>query len=231
MGPGILALSCGDVGRYAASFASIHGLHRPEGSRYYQVQSISIAANFNSAVRVLLETSDAEWLFTMNDDHLYQPDTLLRLLAREVDVVTGLYVERVPPFAPVLFDHSDARRHHRRRLLRPGESGLIPIVACGDGCLLMRRHVLEAIPPPWWSFADVEPDGADHDMALCRRIRDAGFPIYADLDVRIGHIAALLVTPEQLPDGRWIASMATRGDYAIHVPVPQMMEEYADAIP
>jgi hypothetical protein len=222
--PGVLALACSEVARYSATHASIAGLLRPAGSRYCQMSSLSVAANFNAAAELFLDDPAMAWMFLMNDDHIYPDDTLIRLLDRDVDAVTGLYLDRSSnpttspiPFPPVLFDRVHQSGHVSRRFLAPDESGLIPIVACGDGAMLVRRRVFEAITPPWWTFGEVEASNCNHDLSFCRRIREAGFQIYADLDVPVGHIQPMAITPRRVESGNWVTVLTGKGPQEIMV--------------
>jgi hypothetical protein len=203
--PGLLALSCSETARYSSARLSIESLQRPVGSQRIDVMSLSIASNFNSAVRKMLEIPELQWIFLMNDDHVYPPDTLMRLLEHDVLAVTALYVERVIPFGPVLFDRVADGTGHVLRYPLPGyeQSGLVPIVACGDGAMLVRRSVFERIPEPWWAFGEVDVDRCDHDLAFCSRLRDADVPIFVDLKTVVDHVTPLTLRPVQMRDGSW----------------------------
>ena len=233
--PGVLALACSEVARYSACHASIAGLQRPSGSRYCQMSSLSVAANFNAAARLFLDDPSMAWMFLLNDDHIYPSDTLMRLLDRGVDAVTGLYLDRSCnpaasplPFPPVLFDRVHESGHVSRRFLTLGESGLVPIVACGDGAMLVRRVVFEAITPPWWTLGEVEAANCNHDLSFCRRIREAGFQIYADLDAPVGHIQPMTITPSRAADGQWWSVLTGKGAQTIQIPAPVLPVEGTD---
>jgi hypothetical protein len=230
--PGLLALACAETARYSHCHASIGGIQRPAGSRYFPVSSLSPAANFNYAAQTMLAQPELQWILLLNDDHLYPPDMLIRLLDRRVDAVTALYLDRSAnpelsplPFPPVLFDRVDPDGQVMRRFLAPGEHGLIPIVACGDGAMLVRRSAFERIPPPWWTLGELDPTQANHDLSFCRRLRDAGFALYADLDVVVGHVTPMTLTPRRDPDGTWTTEIRGRHPQAIVIPQPMLEAE------
>src|SRR5262245_55390260 len=145
--PGLIALSTGELARYATCLASIEGLQRPAGTRRLTTSYLSIANNWNYAAEKMLEDPQLRWLFLLNDDHLSPAATLMKLLDRQVDVVTGLYTRRVAPFEPNLYVLSEDGFH-----IRPVQwpevdvAQLVQVDACGDGCLLIRRTVLEQMP-------------------------------------------------------------------------------------
>jgi glycosyltransferase involved in cell wall biosynthesis len=70
-------------------------------------------------------------------------------------------------------------------VLPKDESDLFKIDGCGMHFVMIRRDVLEAIDPPWFQYT---VPGAGEDFAFCRKVRAAGFDIYADLSVYSGHI-------------------------------------------
>lgn len=198
---------------------SIEGILRPTGSRRFTAQSLSVAQNWNHTIAdILLPNPDLEWVFFMNDDHLYPADVLVRLLDHEVDFVTALYTERVIPFAPQLYDEVDAAGL-LTRLSLPGSpvSGLTPIVACGDGALLVRRSVFELVDPPWWTYGSILPDNTDHDTSFCQRVREAGIPLYADLSLSVGHMTPITLTPEQQSDGSWLIKLYDRQNNSVEI--------------
>lgn len=230
--PGLIALACGEIARYSLGHASIAGLRRPAGSQYFPVSSLSVARNFNTAGALLLANPQLQWMLLLNDDHDYPPDMLMRLLDRQVPAVTALYLDRSAnpetsplPFPPVLFDTVDAQGYVTRRFLARGESGLVPIVACGDGAMLVRREVFEAIAAPWWTLGEVELDQCNHDLSFCRRLRAAGVPIYADLDVCVGHITPMVLLPVRQPDGSWQTEIKSRGAQSVFIPAPEILDE------
>lgn len=217
--PGLLALSASENSRYTTCNASREAIRRPAGSFGFVASSLSIAENWNHIVlNVLLKHADLQWIFMMNDDHIYSPDTLFRLLDHEVDVVSGLYCEKVVPFGPVLYSSVD-EDGLLTRLALPNTpvSGLIKITACGDGALLVRRSVFELIDPPWWTFGAVEQDRADHDVSFCTRLREAGIDLFADLSATVDHVAPIAFRPIQQPDGSWIVAIKDRQQNAVEI--------------
>jgi hypothetical protein len=218
--PGLLALSSSENARYTRCNASIEGIRRPAGSKRYSAFSLSIAANWNHTIQdILLKDPDLEWVFLMNDDHVYPADVLMRLLDHELDAVTALYTERTIPFAPVLYDTVD-NEGMLTHLALPGEPVKDPveIVACGDGAFLVRRHIFELIDAPWWTFgATTQIDRADHDVSFCARLRDAGIRLYADLNNIVGHVTPMEIRPVQQADGSWLASIVDRQGASVDV--------------
>ena len=115
----------------------------------------------------------------------------------EIDILSGLYFRRAYPFSPVLFKKLDE-----------GEDGnivfedyndypdeLFELEGVGFGCVLMRTDCL---------FQMLDEDGvgrwftplggAGEDCAFCIRARRAGYRIFVDPSVELGHMAYAPVT-------------------------------------
>ena len=216
---GVIALTTGELGRFSECTASIIGMRKPPGTRVMITVGGSMAKAWNDiGARVL--GSDAEWLMLLNDDHVYAVDTVECLLARNVDVVTGFYLHRHFPFAPVLYDKLETINGKEwYQIFSPpaGASGLWPIVGCGDGCMLIRRRVLEAIPPPIWEISKFLPDVQSTDLIFSEKIRQAGFQIWADLDVVVPHMIVAPVVPHVV-GGQWRAALIQRDGVMIALP-------------
>lgn len=185
----------------------------PERTRMpaLQCRFASLAASLNFIASIFMETGQ-EWLFLLNDDHVYPPDILIRLLSHNKDFVTGLYLKKQLPFDPILYDKLNEDGNPVPKLLKPYEAGLIPIVACGDGVLLIRRTVLEKIPYPWWEMSSPEaPDLIRQDLIFCKKVREAGIEMFCDLDAGVGHIAIMPIFPQR-SDGQWKTVMIAGPD-------------------
>ena len=70
-----------------------------------------------------------------------------------------------------------------------GKSGVLQVPYAHTN-LFYKREVVENVPMPWYE-AYMTDDGlnrANHvDFDVLDKIKKAGYPIYIDLDVRVGH--------------------------------------------
>lgn len=222
-GPGLIGLACGELARYSDFIPTLVGLQKPAGCGFKLGKGLGPANPFNGIARAFLSNRDYQWLFLTNDDNIIPPHALYQLLDHNVDVVSGLYFGRHMPFEPILFDEwtwepveggerdgdgfAIKKRWWHRHLMMPGEKGLIKAAAVGDGCLLIRRHVLEGLADPWWEYGETFTDVCDHDVVFSRKVTEAGFGLYCDLDLPIGHITSITVTPYRQTDGVWVTKL------------------------
>lgn len=171
----------------------------------------------DSARNRIIEKLEKDWLFFMDSDMSFHPDTLERLLAWDLPVVSGLYFK--PAGNPIAhaYTYAYAKEEKDRpkdymymsidkeitdylvrykddilaakeqaMILPARKEDLIPIDGCGAGCLLVHRRVIEKLEKPYFKY--IEGSTGGEDFYFCRKIRDAGFPIYLDVGVICGHM-------------------------------------------
>ena len=140
---------------------------------------------------------DADFVFWLDSDMVFKPDTLIRMMdtlqKNDLDILTGLYFRRVPPYSPVLFDRLDIK-HNICNWSEFHEipNGLFEVGGCGFGCVLMRTDVFLDVQSKHGNmFAPIANNG--EDIAFCWRARDCGFKIYCDPSVICGHVGYSVV--------------------------------------
>jgi hypothetical protein len=138
----------------------------------------------------------------------------MRLLDRNVDIVSALYCRRYPPFDPVCCKTFDPRTNKVEgytwnELSEMPRNHLLEVAAVGAGALLVRRKVLEAMKAPWFRVGashDPEwamtPDYINEDNGFCWRARELGFKIHVDLGISFAHIPdEMLLVPIRQANG------------------------------
>jgi len=138
-------------------------------------------------------------LFMLDSDVMPPPGIIKSLLDHKKDIVGGWYVKK-EMFAvkdiegnqgfiqrPVVydFDHHAEKTDEYRQRTHPGK-GLESVGAAGAGCWLMSRKVAEALGE---SPYDMERGG--EDMALCRKVKEAGFDLWIDWNLNCAHLGVM----------------------------------------
>lgn len=150
----------------------------------------------------------------VDSDCVWHPDALLRLVERDLPVVTGaIYMRSLPPMPTVgQFTHINDDGHHvyefastiRKTLAFAKARGLTlttPNVLCldkeneaddlwevdGCGChfLLIRRDVFKFLHMPYFRSPALQ---GGEDFYFSRKLKAAGIPIYLDLTIHTGHL-------------------------------------------
>lgn len=157
----------------------------------------------NNVVRGALEEG-TEWLLFLDDDQIFSPDLLLKLLATGKDIVGGLYVQRGAPFYPIAYTSIlEDGSYLPLNLVNHPTSGLVQVVGLGTGGMLIRAEVFHALSEAgyedeWFTHTTAKSE----DLMFCDRAIAAGYEVYVDLDCKMGHIAPATVMPAVI-NGEW----------------------------
>lgn len=200
-GPGCIIVPVADHLRYAQFFTSYAGMRIPPGSVLAMPRSAAITVSFNQALSQMPD--EMEWAFILGDDHVMGPDTLRDLLDTDVDVVVPLVCKRSFPFNLVTFkgrgddwvDEKSGRAYPSWEFYHPYEIPTTPfkIAAAGSAGMLVRRNVIDSLEPPY--FENTDGASTNEDLNFCMKIREAGFDIWCNPQVRLGHILETVVWP------------------------------------
>lgn len=140
----------------------------------------------------IVEKMQGDWLMMVDADHTFDPDLCARLVMRmyqhDLDVVTGLYVYKNRPVAPVLYMRNPDNGAYEHVTQFDRTLDLIPVHSAGAGCLLIRRRVFERI------IAELKQDcfdrigklGEDHSFFL--RVQKLGIQVWCAWKVQAGHL-------------------------------------------
>lgn len=189
-----VAIPTGEIGPYTIFYDSLINNGFPCQVQFIQCRGANIAENRNKLVESALE-SNCDYIWHVDSDQVFAPETLKKLLAHEVDVVSGLYVSRAPPFAPQMYDKEDEKGWVAPKLLTPDVRGTHEVKCVGAGCMLVHRRVYEKLEKPWWTLGQLEKSGWCDDVDWCRRVRLAGFTILCDTDIPVGHMISGALWP------------------------------------
>ena len=196
--PGTVVIPVGsDQARYHAFTLALSELKKPPGTITTWGRNLSICMSLNNAIEEMPD--DHEWLWLMGDDHYFEPDILLRLLARmyeseNVDIVAPLCFTHSAPFSWTMriIDTATGKLIPLPAANTP-RSGMVEVTAVGSGGMLIYRKVLDKLGHPW--FQNTHPFLPNEDIDFCIRAKQAGFHVWVDLDLPLGHVGTKLVIP------------------------------------
>lgn len=139
-----------------------------------------------------------DYVLWLDSDMTFESNMLERMLEvmdkNNLDILTGIYFRRRPPYTPVLFDK-----------MEPNETGwdfsdfdkvppeLFEVGACGFGCVLLKTEVLLSVRlQHGYLFHPMNSGG--EDISFCWRARQCGYKIMCDPTIVCGHIGNLIIT-------------------------------------
>jgi hypothetical protein len=214
----LIATITAEMPRYYEYYDSLDRLILPPNSAKVSIHSSSPAKNRNIIISSALKT-DFTHIFFTDDDHVYQPDTVMRLLARDVDIVSGLYCMKFPPFPLIALNNpNDANMSSFVNMQKYGPYDMFEVARVPAGCLLLRIDALRAMQryfnkligytvgskiwTYWFTIGQIIKDEWGDDLWFCDKAREAGLKVYLDCAVRAGHLTKCILTPEYV-SGEW----------------------------
>jgi hypothetical protein len=185
----------------------------PEGVEFYwrRTKPGNVRVIWNGAIKEFLE-SDADWLWSVHDDVLYDPGTLVRLMSWDKQLVSALVFHRQSPQLPHIWkSHEEggpyAQRiddtfkwylNHREdvafgpHIIHPRpDDALAEVDFTSTSCTLINRKVLEGmreIVGDDWFKMDNEIAGGGEDRRFFEIAKQAGYTGYVDRSCVAGHI-------------------------------------------
>ncbi len=220
--PGTIIVPAGAQPRYWEFSMSMEKLKVPHGTEYIVSRGCDITQNFNKGI----QKAKGDWVWFLGDDHSFSSDMLLRLLARQKDVVIPPTPLKSIPFLPCIM-HGDGSGVWKggmpvytwEELSQPG---LLPLPYgdfIGQAGMLVQKRVFENWVYPWFKAGQLDPGLLQEDMTFCKELQDRGFTIWIDCDQILDHHAQFGITARKI-NGQWIPCLDNNGQVAAF---PDMM--------
>lgn len=217
----LIGVSTAEMSRISVFYDYLMTMDRPDNTGFTYCHGQSPAKARNIIIEEALKNNFSHVLF-VDDDVLLPPDTLTKLLAHNVDAVTGLYCMRNYPHQPIIFSEALENGHCKWHHLNGNNTGLIEIVACGLGCALVSNRLLMDVrdnyPYPV-TLGELEPDGWCDDLSFWKRVRSLGYKIHCDTKAPAGHVANVVVWPDKIQE-QWAITYDTFGKGRVSFPMP-----------
>jgi FkbM family methyltransferase len=184
------------------TFKSIYDLEVPEGyETYFQY---FFGYNIDQVRNLIAHwvVNGFDYLFSVDSDIAFEPDTLRKLLSYDVDMVSGLYIQRKPgEHILEVYENNGRGGVVNIPYEKIAGRGLVEIASCGFGCVLVKAEVMRAIPYPHFKYHSAidHRNTVSEDVDFCRKATNLGFKIYADTSIRCRHIGQYTFEVRELP--------------------------------
>lgn len=194
--------------------SSLMGLQLPGNTRVIWTVRSMIDTARNTIVKEFMK-APGKYLLMVDDDHIFNSDLALRLLARDVDIVGALAFKRRAEYEPCVYKKEEDGSHYP---ILPEVFQEVDIV--GTGAILIKLDVFKKLQFPYFEtiydgicndcqsdsinpiqgircrkcnkYKDVsEMKDIKHwsvDFNFCQKATKAGFKIHVDPQVEIKHI-------------------------------------------
>lgn len=147
--------------------------------------------------------SGCDYLFMIDDDMLAPPDLFYKLAAHDKDIVAALAFTRNPDHMPVIyqtvegFSHETGKSYGFTRFVNNyPRNTLVECDAVGFGAVLIKMDVFHKLARPWF----VGMEGTGEDITLCIKARKAGFKVFMDTSLKLGHLGTPCIITEEYSD-------------------------------
>lgn len=172
----------------------------------------------NRVVAGFLDNTKSDWLLMIDTDEQLSVQTFDKLIQaahdKERPVVSGLvfaafdaHKNLYPKPVPAIFAESEAGF---LPLYKYDKDSVFEIEACGTGCLLIHRSVLEKmreVADPnqgdnwcWFWDGPINGEWISEDLLFSRRIRQLGFPIHVHTGAVLPHQKSYWLSEEHHVD-------------------------------
>lgn len=193
------------------------------GGAFLQLGTTNVAHGRNQIVCRFLDDTAADWLWFIDTDMDFPPDTLDRLVESADPVERPIMgalcfalmkgdAQEVVPTMYGWDEDEEGRVVPTRHLSLPSPDGVYPVSATGAGCVLIHRSALEGVAAarpadgaptwaetswPWFRWSDWTPGGMPdvmgEDLTFCFRAGAAGFPTHVDTRIKVGHVKPVVI--------------------------------------
>lgn len=166
------------------TFKAIYDLEVPEG--YETDFQFFYGYNIDQIRNLIAHWAQRyDYLFSVDSDIVVPRDALRKMLAHDKDMVTGMYIQRIPGTHSLELYGFGGRIPYE---LVKGQ-GLMEIDGCGFGCVLVKSEVFRAVGYPQFVYHSAidHKDTISEDTDFCKKAKDKGFKIFVDSSIKCGH--------------------------------------------
>lgn len=177
------------------TFKSVYRLIKPEG---YDVDFECFYGYNIDQVRNLMAhytvANNYDYIFYLDYDIILPPETLVRLLSHDKDIVSGLYIQRrTEAKIPEMYTSNGKGGMRHITVEEATTGGLVELSACGFGGVLIKKQVLERVGYPYFTYhhsIDFK-DTISEDVDFCMKATNRGYKIYLDTNLVYNHIGRI----------------------------------------
>jgi hypothetical protein len=121
-----------------------------------------------------------DYIMWIDSDIMFEPHHFWKLIDDNVDIAAGLYRSDIENYSVEIFKD------------RRPVGDLVEAKWVGFGFVLIKKGVFEKMEPPWFQTRTIDvEDKKDQfiteDIYFCQKARDAGFKVWVDTKVVVGH--------------------------------------------
>ncbi len=134
--------------------------------------------------------NESDYLLFIDVDMVFPSDLFLRLYEHKKDIVNALAFRRIDPHYPCIFEWKEKTKCYETKKYT---KGLLSVDATGMAACLINLDVFKKLKKPYYYYRD---NIFSSDLTFCWNLKKAGYEIFVDTDLKIGHIGSERVIDE-----------------------------------
>lgn len=197
--------ACARSLRVAVMGAASHGL-KWAGDASPDRLGYGFARNI-SANHLRQDPAKADGILWVDSDIVLKNDSIIRLLtavkAYNLDFISGVYHARKPPYLPVIYHWDDRVNRYLQAVTYPKDQ-ILSLDACGFGFVWTSSCLINGMADSsdfkaseGWFPDRRDVGGFGEDISFCDIAKKAGFQLYLDTGVQVGHSGDVKVIWEE----------------------------------
>lgn len=134
-----------------------------------------------------------DYLFSVDSDIVLPNDTLTKMLAADKDIISGLYIQRIPGTHTLeVYEDNDFGGVVNIPYEYIKDEGITEIAGCGMGCCLVRGEIFRNMEYPHFYYKSAldHRNTVSEDIYFCLKARELGYKIWADTSIKCEHIGS-----------------------------------------
>jgi glycosyltransferase involved in cell wall biosynthesis len=144
-----------------------------------------------------------DYLLSVDSDIVLPRDSLRKMLAADKDIVTGLYIQRIPDTHTLevyMVNQNGGMTNIPHELLAK-HNGIVEVAGCGFGCVLIKGDVFRKMEYPHFYYQSAldHKNTVSEDVFFCKKARDLGFRVWADTTIKCDHKGSTFYRVNELP--------------------------------
>lgn len=147
--------------------------------------------------------TDYTHLMWIDNDIIFTPQQFEKLLSYNKDIVSGIYMmaDQIHFATVETWDQEYFKKNGSFKFLVQDEikdkTNLMEVAYTGLGFMLVKKGVFESLTYPWFRpifhTIGTAKDFCSEDTSFCQLVREKGYKIYIDPQVRVGHLKSIVL--------------------------------------
>lgn len=134
-----------------------------------------------------------DYLFSVDSDIVMPPDTLEKMLSADKDIISGLYIQRIPNKQTLeVYMATQGGGCTNIPYAYLENKSLTQIAACGMGCVLIKGKIFREMQYPHFYYKSAldHRNTVSEDVYFCQKAREMGFEVWADPSILCDHVGS-----------------------------------------